>query len=693
MTDTTRRSVLSATLKGGALGGFAALFPEIARAAAIPAKVGTGTIRDVEHVVILMQENRSFDHYFGTMPGVRGYGDPYPAPAPDLPDGTKRSVLTQLNEKWDGPRVIAPFALNTRQTFAHMRVEDTPHTWPDAQAAWDNGRMARWPEAKHLHSMGHYDAADLGFQYAMAEAFTLCDAYHCSVQLGTNPNRTVLWSGTIDGGAENGGPALGNSHDDLGQYDTPYTWHTYVERLQQAGIDWTVYQDMDDNFTDNPLVGFKAFYDAAKGLPGSDPELVRRGMTTRGLDQLRRDCLAGTLPQVSYVIGTAEGSEHPVPSSPAQGAAYTAQVLEALTANPDVFARTAFFVLFDENDGFFDHVPPPAPPSPDPSQPSGFAGASQISTKNEYHLTRSKADASLERDEFMGRPYGLGARVPAYILSPWSRGGYVTSEVFDHTSVIRFLEARFGVHEPNISPWRRAVCGDMMSAFDFATPNDRPVPAMPDPAPLAARARALPGRTVPPIPAEAVLPVQPEGDRPHRASLYDLEVNWTLNPAAGQIALAFVNRSARAAVFHVYDRHALDAIPRRYTVAGGGRLEGQWALHEAGYDLQVMGPEGFHRRLAGAGSGAASDPAQNDVVVRAAEGTLAGHADAVPYLTVGTDASGLTLHDGRKVRTLKPGHPLPVPVDRQGRYDLSIVREGDAVFLRQFAGRLPGLAS
>ena len=330
MINFSRRSLLSA---GAALAGSAALPPAIARAAAIAPDRRTGTIRDVEHVVILMQENRGFDHYFGTMCGVRGFGDRFPMPVAS--DGEPRTVWQQLDRKAEGgPRLIAPFHLDTDRQFALMRMEGTPHTWPDAQAAWDEGRMAHWPEAKHQRAMGHYGRADLPFQFALAEAFTLCDAYHCSVQTGTNTNRLFLWTGTNDPLGLAGGPAIGNSHDSFvenGGAADPYRWTTVPERMQAAGIDWRIYQDMADNFTDNPLVGFHAYREAYHGR--GDSELKDRALTTRGLDVLKADVLAGRLPQVSYVIATAAGSEHPNPSSPAQGAAYTAELLDALKQN------------------------------------------------------------------------------------------------------------------------------------------------------------------------------------------------------------------------------------------------------------------------------------------------------------------------------------------------------------------------
>ena len=459
--DVSRRRMLSIAA------GAAAAPPAIARALSIDADVRAGSLADVDHVVILMQENRSFDHYFGALAGVSGFADRFPIPVADAPGRTGRTCWTQSNTPGEGrPPVIAPFALNTVTDFRLMRVEGTPHNWSDAQAAWDEGRMGRWPAAKTEHSMGHYRGEDTPFQYALAEAFTICDAYHCSIQSGTNSNRLFLWSGTNDPGGRQGGPALSNSHDNLaslGGHPDSYRWTTYAERLSAAGVSWRIYQDMADNFTDNPTAGFATFRDSFAGKPGSDPALKRLALSTRKLDGLREDVLAGTLPKVSWIVAPAGDSEHPGPSSPAQGADYTARVIDALTADPKVWARTVLLLMYDENDGFFDHVPPPAPPSLKAGKLSAELGASSIETTGEYHLATTPSEAAAERPELMGRPYGLGPRVPMIVISPWSRGGWTNSQVFDHTSVIRFLERRFGVFEPNISPWRRAVCGDLTS--------------------------------------------------------------------------------------------------------------------------------------------------------------------------------------------------------------------------------------
>ena len=190
--------------------------PAIARALSIDADVRSGTLADVEHVVIFMQENRAFDHYFGGFRGVRGFGDRFPIPVPDTAGRTRKTCWTQANDpSRGGPPLVSPFPLNTVQDFRFMRVEGAPHNWIDAQDAWDEGRISRWPAAKTEHSMGYFREEDIPFHYALAEAFTLCDAYHCSIQTGTNSNRLFLWSGTNDPSGRFGGPSISNSHDSL----------------------------------------------------------------------------------------------------------------------------------------------------------------------------------------------------------------------------------------------------------------------------------------------------------------------------------------------------------------------------------------------------------------------------------------------------------------------------------------------
>jgi len=612
MTQQDRRSFLRNM--GSAVGASAALAsfpPVIQRALAIQANQRTGTINDVEHIVILTQENRSFDHYFGTLAGVRGFADPFPIPVMDRP-GTfsRKTVFTQPiggsapvpgRPTWGSARTaIAPFHLNTQQDFSVMRVSGTPHSWTDSQAAWDLGRMNNWPKAKQNHSLGYFKEADLPFQFALARAFTLCDHYHCATQTGTNTNRLFLWTGGNDPLALAGGPSTDNSHDDFNpDQSTDYTWTTYPERLQSAGISWQVYQNAADNFTDNPLAGFRPFRNAWYQRPGYSEQLRARGVSTRDLDKLKEDVLTGKLPQVSWIVATAEGSEHPGPSSPAQGADYTAKVLEALTANPDVWSKTVLFINFDENDGFFDHMPPPSAPAyvkydTDPAK-AVLAGASTVDTTGEYHHNLNGTNPLYHH-----RPYGMGPRVPMYVISPWTKGGWVNSQVSDHTSVIRFIETRFGVQEPLISDWRRAVSSDLSGCFDFANPEDGSfVQNLPATETLRLRALALPSTKTPATPQSLIAPVQASGVRPARPLPYDLQAHASVK--ATSVSLRFENQGEAAAVFHVYNRLALEELPRRYTVEAGKQLDDQWTLAAGGkYDLWALGPNGWHRHFTGA---------------------------------------------------------------------------------------------
>ncbi|OYX65797.1 MAG: phospholipase C, phosphocholine-specific [Sphingomonadales bacterium 32-64-17] len=589
-------------LKTAAVLGAAASLPtSIDRALALPARRITGTIKDVKHIVVLMQENRSFDHYFGTMRGVRGFGDRHTVP---LPDG--RTVWEQSN----GTRILPPFWLDTAHTNG-MKIPGTPHSFKDAQAAWNQGKFGFWPKFKTDYSMGYFKREDIPFQFALAEAFTLCDAYHCTVTSGTDPNRIAFWSGSqFD-------PALRaqgiNCRDDRsepnnlrcwvkGALPEPgYTyagnaleWPTIPEVLEENGIDWRIYQDPNNNWTGAMHGGlaFKGFRDAQPGEP-----LYERGMRHWSLEQFARDVENGTLPAVSWVLPPREWSEHPSASSPIEGAEFTARVLEALTANPDVWGSTAFFQTFDENDGQFDHVPPPAPPSLEQDgRPAGkatfeLAGHYFDDHKDEYTFPEDDATGTM-------RPWALGPRVPMYVVSPWSKGGWVNSEVFDHTSLGQFLEKRFDITIPAISPWHRAICGDLTSCFDFGLEADREFPALPDTAgsqvALAAhleRPKAMP----PGAPEERF---QEPGLRRSRALPYTLHVD--AQGGAETIRLNFANEGAAGVNFHVYDRLHLDRLPRRYAVDSGLSLSDSWQLDEDGaFDLLVLGPNGFMRAFTG----------------------------------------------------------------------------------------------
>ena len=687
---------------GGASAVLASFPPAIQKALALPANQRTRSLLDVEHIVVLTQENRSFDHYFGTMEGVRGFGDPFPVPVKDRQNlFNRKSVFVQQTAggapvpgrpDWPQSRAIAPFRLNTVQDFPVMRVAGTPHSWTDAQLAWDHGRMNDWCNVKQNHSMGHYAEADVPFQFALARAFTICDHYHCATQTGTNTNRLFLFSGHNDPLGAAGGPSTDNSHDDFNPDPaTDYLWTTYPERLQAAGVSWQVYQNMADNFTDNSLAGFRNFRNAWYQRPGYSQALRERGVGTRDLDLLKADVLANRLPQVSWIVATAEGSEHPGPSSPASGADYIARVLDALTANPESWSKTVFLINFDENDGFFDHMPPPAVPSytsynGNPAQ-AQLAGASTVDTTGEYHHILNGADART-----LNRPYGLGPRVPMYVISPWTKGGWVNSQVFDHSSVVRFIEARFGVREPLISPWRRAVSGNLLSCFDFVNPQDGGYRHLPDTAARRAMALGLANTKVPATPTSLAAPVQAAGVRPARALPYELQVQATVPLAGGQVELSFDNAGEAGAVFHVYDRQALDQVPRRYTVEAGKQLKGRWNAAST-YDLWVLGPNGFHRHVAG-DVRRANDAAAPEVIVRADRRAgelvieLLNHgAQPCTFQLTANKYHTNRLPEVRVVARSRSTVRLPLATSANW-YDYSLRVNGLPGWLRRFAGHL-----
>ncbi|MEY4579812.1 MAG: hypothetical protein RL701_4515, partial [Pseudomonadota bacterium] len=370
-----------------------------------------------------------------------------------------------------------------------------------------------------------------------------------------------------------------------------YRWTTYPERLQAAGVSWRIYQDPRENW--NALLApWESFESYTKAKPG-DP-LFDNAMTRWTLAAMAEHVQADTLPQVSWIVPSPVWSEHPAGSSPLQGAAYTQRVLDILVSNPEVWSRTVFIVTFDENDRFFDHVPPPAPPS--------LAGTGH--TLGGSTLADADMAGLYYRDAIDGpvatRPYGLGPRVPMYIVSPWSRGGWVCSQLFDHTSTIRFLEARFGVQEPNISAWHRAVSGDLTSCFDFTRPNRNALPALPDMSSVKGEPLAI---DLPPArpPKNPRLPSQDFGVRFSRALPYRLSVHATQNSETGELELELENKGTWGAVFHVYDRQRLDERPHRYTVEADKTLATAWSTREraGSYDLHILGPNGSLWRLTG----------------------------------------------------------------------------------------------
>lgn len=636
MGNVTRRDFLRTGLLATGMASIpGSLTSIIASAQEVSANSVKGSIQDVEHVVILMLENRSFDHYFGTMQGVRGFGDPFPIP------------LESGKPVWfesDGEREVPPFHLDMSRMNA-LKCDTTSHEFADTQAAWNQGRYGFWPKFKidminqktTGHSMGFYTRKEIPFQFALAEAFTICDNYHCGVLSGTDPNRIFFWSGA-NYDPQRREQGLHHTPEDsepnnlrcwvAGDWPDPgyaylgkgFNWPTIPDVLQDAGISWRFYQDPNDNWEGamNGCLAFNSFRNAKKGSA-----IYNQGMSYWSLYDLANHVEQETLPQVSWILPSQSDCEHSAGSSPASGALFTAKVLDALVGNPKVWSKTVLFITFDENDGYFDHIPPPAVPSLNAD--GSMAGASTLDVRGMYFEApgfepyhdklRARTNAEMgvdkpakniyldsrDREAGLVRPYGMGPRVPMYVVSPWSKGGWVSSQVFDHTSVGQFLEKRFGVVIPAISPWNRAVAGDLTGAFDFESPDDAALPKLPETKhALIYEAMQI---TMPPAtpPQENLTFWQDSGTRPSRPTPYVQHVTSQANED-GTISLHFMNDGHQGAVFHVYDRFHLGRIPRRYTVEAGKSLEDNaWDTSDAdgAYDLEVYSANGFVRTFKG----------------------------------------------------------------------------------------------
>jgi phospholipase C len=450
-TDTrrmTRRQLIGTGAAGAGALSAAALLGDPFVQAALAAQPRCGRLQDIEHVVILVQENRSFDHYFGSYRGVAGFQDPDASPG----------IFSQHGYPAAGfGGVLEPFHIDTAN--GGECTNDINHSWGPQHTYWNGGRLDSFVSghvavdgaATGALAMGYYKRADLEFYYALADAFTICDHYHSSVIGPTDPNRLYTVSATLGPDGSRGGPILSTSTTRLERFGS-LSWTTMPEQLDAHDVSWKVYSTPDGNFADNVLPYFKQYQ--------SNPALAARALVPTFPGTFELDCALGHLPAVSWVLAPLVLSEHP-PLPIEWGQYASAQVLKALTGNPALWAKTALFITFDENGGFFDHVPPPV---------------AESGTPGEY-LTQTTlpADASGVRG-----PIGLGFRVPMLIASPFARGGFVCSDTFDHTSTLRFLETRFGAEVPNLSAWRRSVTGDLTSAFNFVAP-DGSVPALPKP--------------------------------------------------------------------------------------------------------------------------------------------------------------------------------------------------------------------
>ena len=718
--DSRRDFLKKAALLSAGLSG--ALPDSIQKAFAINPLPGT-TYLDAEHVVILMQENRSFDHTYGSLQGVRGFNDPRAVTLPN-----KNKVWLQTNAAGE---TYAPFRLDIKGTKATW-MSSLPHSWENQVDARNGGKSDKWLDVKKSGNkkyanmpltLGYYNRDDIPFYYALADAFTICDQNFCSSLTGTTPNRLYFWTGTIRDVREP--KAMANVRNENVDYDAEVNWKTFPERLEEEGISWKIYQNEislstglegeEDgwlsNFTDNPIEWFSqyrvrfhpAYYRhiqqeekvlperiaaleaKLKSLNESDKEytitkreltnqqqwqktvqsdlvkytpekfnqlshheknLCQKAFTTNVNDpdyrtlttltykegnaerkvkvpkgdvlhQFRKDVKNQKLPTVSWLVTPENYSDHP--GAPWYGAWYISEVMDILTQNPEVWKKTIFILAYDENDGYFDHVPPFIPAHPD--KPETGLTSKGIDTRLEFV---EQEQENKRKNKGRTGPIGLGFRVPLVIASPWSRGGFVCSEVFDHTSILRFLENFLShktgkkIDESNISSWRRTVCGDLSSTFRPYQGEIVKLPAFVKKEPFIESIHKAQFKDVPknykqltkdeiqqcndqPT-ASPYLPRQEAGIRPSCALPYELYVDGYTANNRFILTLAAKNevfgKRALGAPFQVSQLLTNDARFRSYTVAAGDSLTDEWSIDEP-FHLCVQGPNGFFREFKG----------------------------------------------------------------------------------------------
>jgi phospholipase C len=449
---TTNRTLSRRSLLAGGVG--------LATAAMLDSACGSSSsqaaghdLGAVEHVVFLMQENRSFDHYFGTLRGVRGFDD-RPSSGPG-----------NFAQKWPGSTTgastLLPFNLSSAAAQLCSGNSSVPtHDWAPQHSSRANGSNDDFVSV-HAESrydgalqapmvMGYFTRQQLEFYYSLADNYTVCDNYFCSALGPTMPNRLYFMSASLDPSGEHGGPVLETPDlAEAGKAVGSASWTTMPEVLQDKGVSWKIYQppgtSVGSGIKASLAIGFNVMLYFSQMLAKPNSTLYKNAFLPSWPDEFAADVKSSTLPAVSWILPPIAYSEHPN-GSPLSGQWFTSQVIQMLQSNPEVWSKTVLFINYDENGGFFDHVVPPGPPA---------------GTKGEFIGAPGIAET--------GDPIGLGFRVPMMVVSPFSAGGWVDSTRYDHTSALRFLETRFGVEVPNLTAWRRNTVGDLTAAVGFSS--------------------------------------------------------------------------------------------------------------------------------------------------------------------------------------------------------------------------------
>ncbi|KLT67209.1 phosphocholine-specific phospholipase C [Pedobacter sp. BMA] len=817
--DSRRDFIKKAALLSGGAALAGAMPPAIQKALAINPAIGS-TFYDAEHIVFLMQENRSFDHAFGMLQGVRGFNDPR---AINLPD--KNKVWLQTNK--DG-ETYAPWHLDIKDTKIAW-MGSTPHNWTDQTDARNGGKYNRWLDVKkpykatYAHmplTIGYCKREDFPFYYSLADAFTVCDQNFCSVIAGTHPNRYYWMTGTVrEQNKPEGVAHLWN----ISNYDKPtLNWKTYPERLEENGVSWKIYQNeltmgfglngesssWLSNFGTNVMEYFEQYNvrltpgaisnlqekkelllkqiaesgnenlseeektkleaikklllktqdeeqkyttDAHAKLSTQAQKLNANAFTVNAgdehfhalqpmtyedkgekrelnipkgdiLHQFRKDVDQGTLPTVSWLMTPANFSDHP--GVPWFGSWFVSEVMDILTKNPEQWKKTIFIVTYDENDGYFDHVPPFVPPHPFKAHSGKVSDG--IDTKMDFATKTQQTNPSMKEANIRESQIGLGYRVPMVIVSPWTRGGYVNSEVFDHTSSLQFLEHfierkyKKKVLEENITPWRRTICGDLSSVFrpyngeQISYPKGLVKEAfmqhiysakfkeLPD------NYRKLSAEEIDMIntdPASSpYFPKQEKGIRAACALPYELYVDSSKTDGRIKINFAAANQvfgqRASGAPFTVYAMSPFKGEILRvwdYTVSAGDHLTDEWLatdFENGQYHLRAYGPNGFFREFAGTSVNSALQVEcnyQSGLLKNSLSGNLDFTLDNTSDKAIVVDIEDMAYKTGLKTIKLAAKAKVSVIMDLAKSYrwyDFKVSVKNESHFFERFAGRV-----
>lgn len=415
----------------------------------------------LNHVIVMVQENRSFDGYFGQLPAYWAANGYSPQPFDGLPQKAS-------NPSWNGSGTIPAYH------FATQCIEDLSPSWNESHLDWNledpvsstaamngfvwnaanyaqnenaGGATPQYTDTSGIRAMGYYDGDDLNYYYFMASNFATSDRWFSPVLDRTQVNRLYLFAATSHGYAYPPGTDPADN--------APLSVNTIFDLLNDAGISWKIYYSDDTCSTtqgngDDPRSAGACTYltqFSNYAPPNSLP------IDVVPVSEYFTDVQAGTLPAVAFIeSGYMTGrDEHPNPKTNVQtGAAYVASLINALIESPS-WADSVFILTYDEGGGLYDHVPPQPAVSPDGIAPTDLPAGDVCTSGTGANCTFNYT----------------GFRVPLIVISPFAKKNYVSHSVTDYTAILKLIETRFSL--PSLTR-RDAAQIDMTEFFDFTNP-------------------------------------------------------------------------------------------------------------------------------------------------------------------------------------------------------------------------------